>query len=231
MQKKKSPILDLNKDRLVFRILGFAFTFALLILVFSFTTFQKQKPEQKPIIGDGPVIIDIPLVKEEEKKEPQKPEPPLAKSKIEIVEDDKNFTEPDLDKLFEDLKVTNIPIDIGPNESIPKIEDEPIIDPNSLEVQIRFNGGDEAFSQFISDNLIYPSYQEAEGIEGVVWVNFIVDKDGNITEVNTEGSAELEFIAEAKRVIKLSSGMWLPAEYRKKRVKSRVKMSIAFEIK
>lgn len=230
MQKKKSPVLDLNKDRLIFRILGFAFTFALLILVFSFTTFQKRKSSvtTTPVSSDK---IETIILEKKKPEEQLKPTPPLSQTEIEKVADDEEFEEPDLDELFDPNKTPDIPFDIDPNKPKDDFDQDIIFDINVTEVQIAFKGGDEAFSQFISDNLVYPPYHEAEGIEGVVWVNFVVDRDGNVTDVNTEGDVDMEFAEEAKRVIKMTNGMWLPAEYKKKRVKSRIKMSIAFEIK
>ncbi|HEY1046178.1 MAG TPA: energy transducer TonB [Bacteroidia bacterium] len=230
MQKKKSPILDLNKDRLIFRILGFAFTFALLILVFSFTTFEKRKSIATiaPVSSDK---IETIILEKEKPEEKLKPTPPLSQTEIEKVADDEEFKEPNLDDVFDPSITPEIIYEFYPNESKDEINDEIIEDPKILEVQIAFKGGDEAFSQFISDNLVYPPYHEAEGNEGVVWVNFVVDKDGSVINVYTEGEVDMEFAEEAKRVIKMTSGMWLPAEYKKKRVKSRIKMSIAFEIK
>lgn len=46
----------------------------------------------------------------------------------------------------------------------------------------QFKGGDEAMFQFISKNLEYPSWEEKEHIEGIVYVRFIIDTEGNCIE-------------------------------------------------
>ena len=62
----------------------------------------------------------------------------------------------------------------------------------------------ETIMQDILDNLTYPFDAAAEGIQGKVWVRFIVDKDGYVTNITSSGPEQGELLeAEAERIIKL----------------------------
>jgi TonB family protein len=59
--------------------------------------------------------------------------------------------------------------------------------------------GDEAFWQLIVDRVVYPEYEKSMNIEGTVFVNFVVEKDGTPThfKINrgVEGGAGLDSVA------------------------------------
>ena len=56
----------------------------------------------------------------------------------------------------------------------------------------------------ILENLTYPFDAASQGIEGRVWVRFIVDKEGYVTNITTEGPANGELLEEeAKRLVTL----------------------------
>ena len=62
----------------------------------------------------------------------------------------------------------------------------------------------ETLVHYILDNLIYPFDAAAEGIHGRVWVRFIIDKDGYVTEITTKGPENGVLLEkEAKRLIGL----------------------------
>ena len=46
-----------------------------------------------------------------------------------------------------------------------------------------FPGGDKGFHQFIADNIKYPAEAKGEGLKGRVFVNFIVEPDGSVSDI------------------------------------------------
>lgn len=54
---------------------------------------------------------------------------------------------------------------------------------NKAEIDPSFTGGDKAMMTYLRDNLQYPKAAEDKGVEGTVFVNFIVDEKGNVREV------------------------------------------------
>lgn len=94
-----------------------------------------------------------------------------------------------------------------------------------------FPGGDAAMYAYIGSNLNYPQLAFENGIQGKVIVQFVVQPDGSITDVQTLGSNKLGYglEEEAIRVVK-SMPRWQPAIHRNKAVPVRFRLPINYEI-
>ena len=90
-------------------------------------------------------------------------------------------------------------------------------------------GGMEAFYKFVRKNLKYPSQARRMGIEGKVYVQFVVDKDGTITDVKAVKGIGAGCDEEAVRVIN-KSPRWNPPKQRGKPVKQRIILPITFQL-
>ena len=66
----------------------------------------------------------------------------------------------------------------------------------------QFQGGDSALVEYITHNVHYPQAEKAQGIQGKVFVGFVVEKDGSISNVEVKRGIGEECDAEAVRVIK-----------------------------
>lgn len=95
-----------------------------------------------------------------------------------------------------------------------------------VEIESSYPGGEPAWARFLLKNFQYPEAAAANGIQGVVMVQFIVDREGNVSEVQAV-SGPTELRAEAVRVIR-KSGLWVPAEQNGRHVKSYKQQSIRF---
>lgn len=73
-----------------------------------------------------------------------------------------------------------------------------------------FPGGDEAWFNFLNDNMTYPALAKKQGIQGKVWVSFIVDKEGNVSNVKVARGIGGGCDEEAIRVVSMSP-KWNPA--------------------
>lgn len=89
--------------------------------------------------------------------------------------------------------------------------------------------GIESFYNYISKNLNYPTAAKRKGIEGKVVVSFVIDKKGEITEVEAKNDIGGGCKEEAERVIK-SSPKWNPSKQRGKIVKTRKTIPIVFKL-
>jgi periplasmic protein TonB len=97
-----------------------------------------------------------------------------------------------------------------------------------VEIESEYPGGMSAWQRFLNRNLRYPQEAIDQNVEGYVTVQFIVDKEGNVSDVEAvSGPAELR--AEAVRVIK-KSGKWTPAIQNGRKVKSYKKQPIGFRL-
>ncbi len=88
----------------------------------------------------------------------------------------------------------------------------------------------ETFIHNVLDNLIYPFDAAAEGIEGIVWVRFIVDTDGYIKNISTKGPENgLLLEKEAERLISLLP-KFIPGKYNNNYVNVEYFMPIDFRL-
>lgn len=66
---------------------------------------------------------------------------------------------------------------------IPEVEDTMVYDSWKVEKMPKFVGGDEALYKWIQDNIKYPKELKEIGIEGIVGIQFVVDKDGKVKNI------------------------------------------------
>ena len=93
-----------------------------------------------------------------------------------------------------------------------------------------FPGGMEAMIQFISSNIQYPADAQKQKVDGRVLVNFVVEKDGSITEVKVVKPTFPSLDAEAVRVVK-AMPKWKPGYQKGQAVRVQFTMPINFSLK
>lgn len=82
-----------------------------------------------------------------------------------------------------------------------------------VQQKAEYPGGNAALSEFLKNNVHYPDSAYAAGIQGKVIVEFIIQKDGSVTDVHVVRSVEPSLDAEAVRVVSLTKN-WIPAKNR-----------------
>ena len=91
------------------------------------------------------------------------------------------------------------------------------------------NGGLEGLFQLLSKNLKYPATARQHGIEGSVFVSFIVERDGTLTDTKVVKGIGGGCDEEAVRVVQLSSP-WVPGMQRGKPVRCRFVLPVKFHL-
>ena len=106
-------------------------------------------------------------------------------------------------------------------------------DPNKVytivEQQPEFEGGNGAMFKFIQKNMKYPATARRMGIEGSVFVSFVVDTEGKISEVQTVKGISADCDKEAIRVIQMMP-RWKPGKQNGRPVKVRFVLPIKFQL-
>jgi len=97
-----------------------------------------------------------------------------------------------------------------------------------LSSEAGYEGGLEGVARFIGKELKYPKEARRQGIQGVVYTTFIVEKDGSSSNVKVAKSVHPLLDNEAIRI--LSKMKWEPAMYRGKIVRSRYVFPIKFKL-
>lgn len=91
-----------------------------------------------------------------------------------------------------------------------------------------YPGGEDARAKFIRDNLVYPDSAIKKGLEGKVYLQFIVETDGSVSNVKAIRKFDEDCANEAIRVIKLMK--WNPGKQRGKAVRVKVVLPIVFKL-
>ena len=98
-----------------------------------------------------------------------------------------------------------------------------------VEEQPQFPGGTQAMMKFLGENIIYPAEAHKNGIQGRVIVNFVVNKDGSLSDINIVRGQDPLLDAEAMRVISTMPN-WKPGMQRGEAVNVRYTLPIVFRL-
>jgi protein TonB len=97
-----------------------------------------------------------------------------------------------------------------------------------VEIESEFPGGSRAWLNFLSSHLTYPKKAVRKRIEGTVVLQFIVDKDGSISDLSALTGDPI--LAEAALKAMVDSPRWKPAMQNGRLVKSYKKQPIVFRL-
>lgn len=84
-------------------------------------------------------------------------------------------------------------------------------------------------SKWIAKNVKYPQIAAENGVQGKVFMNFVIEKDGSITDVKVLRGVDPALDKEAIRVIK-SMPKWKPGKQRGKPVRVSFNLPIVFQL-
>jgi protein TonB len=163
------------------------------------------------------------IVKDEEVKEDEKPPEveKLEETQISLVNQEGVKDEGIVAPPVEDAGK-------GVVEAPRKVEEDWDKTFTKVEIESEYPGGAAAWMRYLNRNLRYPQEAIDNEIQGTVIVQFIVDKEGKVSDVEAISGPE-ELRAEAVRVIK-KSGKWTPAVQNGRQVKSYKKQPIVFRL-
>lgn len=170
----------------------------------------KEKPKENlpPPPPPPPKVDQVKFVKPVvAKAEEVTEEPP----KVEEIKDKKIGAE--TIKGDPDAELSVEPVGNGPSQVVE--EDNSIYNTAGIEVKPDFPGGLEKFYKFVGKNFQVP---EEEGLKGKVFVTFVVEKDGSLTDIKVIRDIGYGTGKEAIRVLK-SCPKWNPGEQNGKKVR------------
>ena len=108
-------------------------------------------------------------------------------------------------------------------------ENSDILDATGVEVYPEFEGGMKGWAKYLQRNLNYPLDAQEIGKQGKVFISFVVERDGSISNVMLVKGVYNSMDQEALRVIK-KSPHWKPGKQNGRNVRVRYNMPISFAI-
>ena len=224
MEAKKSPKADLENKKTIFIQIGLVIALAVVFVAFEWKTYEKTVEDiGKREVMDIPEEI-IPIT--EQKVKPPPPPPPKQVVKIRVVEDDVEVE----DDIIIDVEATEdteveiyVPVEMDEDEA----EEAQIF--MVVESMPKFPGGENALNRYLAENIKYPQMAKESGIQGRVFVTFVVERDGSVTDVKVLRGIGGGCDEEAIRVVK---GMprWSAGKQRGKPVRVQFNLPIKFTL-
>lgn len=225
MQLKKSPKASLEDKKFTYVLVGLVFVLSVCYVALEWTEKEVTKYE----VADMDFQFEEEIEIQQTSQETPPPPPPPAVQEVEVlnvVEDDVETEEIEINT--EDKKDVEVVIQ-APVEVVEEEEEEEVVFV-VVEDMPEFPGGQQALFQYLSENVKYPTMAQENGVQGRAICQFVVNKDGNIVDVEvvrSSGDASLD--KEAVRVIK-SMPKWKPGKQRGKAVRVKYTVPVNFRL-
>jgi len=213
LEIKEARVKGERKLQPLFFHIGMSVSLLLMILAFNWKSYDTSLVDLGSLDADAEEFIDIPISRQPPPPPPEKvPEVYLIKE----VEDEEIIEELDL----------NLDVEVTSDQKIevieyvaPEIEEEVIEEIFTIvENAPEPVGGLAAFNKYLSENVKYPTRALNMGIGGMVFVQFVVEKDGSLTEAKVVKGIGAGCDEEALRVIN-NAPKWIPGKQRGKAVR------------
>ncbi|MDR3095055.1 MAG: energy transducer TonB [Bacteroidales bacterium] len=229
MELKKSDRANLEKRRGLFIEIGLLVALAVVFVAFEWSSAPSK--EMNGYQATEEVIEEEEMmVTRQETPPPPPPEPPRVADILAIVD---NSVQVNTDFSIDMETDQNQSIEIVQFQETVKVveEEEEEVMFAVLEDKPMFNGkpAEEGFREYVGKNTIYPPVATENGVSGKVIVEFLIEKDGSVSNVKVLRGVDPSLDAEAVRVIK-ASPKWTPGKQRGKTVKVKYQFPVNFKL-
>ena len=223
MEAKKTDQADLTKKTTFFFSIGLMVTMSLIVTAFEWKNYDDSIID---LMGKNTnsfeETMEVPPT-----EQPPPPAPTIQQPQVIEV--------PDEEEIKDDIKV-NLDVEVTDETKVeeivvqaeqPKEETEEIF--NVVEESAAPKGGMQAFYKYVGEKIKYPAQARRMGIEGRVFVEFVINKDGSLSDVRSIKGIGAGCDEEAVRIIQ-SAPAWSPGKQRGKAVKQRYTLPIIFKL-
>lgn len=226
MEAKKSEKVDLYKKKNLFRSLGLMISMMLVVMAFQWKTYDKVQVDLKVRdVNTFEQVFEIPPTQ-------QPPPPPPQMMQTQVVE------VPNEEEIKDEIKVV-LDIEVTDQTKVEQIVIQAQVPEPEQEESDRIftiveetaspKGGLAAFYQYVKENINYPPQAKRMGIQGRVFVEFVIAKDGSLTDVHIVKGIGAGCDEEAVRIVQ-AAPPWNPGKQRGKPVKQRYTLPIIFKM-
>ncbi len=222
MQAKKTPKANLETKKVIWIQLGLIIALVIVFVSLEWKSYEKRELDlgQREVIDITEEIIPI----TEQKVKPPPPPPPKQTLVINIVEDDVEIEDDEFEIDAEADEDTEV------EEYIPVEMEEDIVEEAEIftvvESMPSFPGGEAALYKYLSKTN-YPTMAQESGVQGRVYVTFVVEVDGSITDIRILRGIGGGCDEEAMRVVK-AMPRWNPGRQRGQSVRVQFNLPVRF---
>ncbi|MCQ2260805.1 MAG: energy transducer TonB [Bacteroidales bacterium] len=228
MEAKKSSKADLEKRRGLYLELGLVAILAVCLVAFNIKSYDNDVKEvtKRTVAEEVEEVVLNTMEKETPPPPPEEPEVP--QTELKIVDNDATITN---EAVVFDADAKNAEnTEIKP--VVTEIEDEDVEETIYVVVEEEpdFPGGMEALLKYLQDNIQYPQLAKENNITGKVFVTFVVEKDGRVTQVKLLRDIGGGCGNEAMRVVK-AMPKWKPGKQQGRPVRTQFNLPVVFNLR
>ena len=225
MQLKKNPQASLEDKKLTYVLIGLAFVLSICYVALEWTEHEVTKYE----VADTEFLFEDEIDIQQTTQETPPPPPPPAVQEVEVL----NVVEDDVETETIEINTEDdkdVEVVIAPPVEAPAEEEEEEVIFVVVESMPEFPGGAQAMMRYIAENIKYPVIAQENGIQGRVICQFVVEKDGKVSDIQVvRSSGESSLDKEAQRVIG-SMPKWKPGKQRGKPVRVKYTLPVNFRL-
>lgn len=225
MEIKKAPKVDLEKKKGIFFEIGLVLALGILLYAFEWKTETKKTQDMQGSEVEQVEEEIIPVTTQNTPPPPPPPPAPKLTDLINIVDNDQDIDD-ELEITDADDETENTVVDVTKFDDFSEEDTGEAEIFQVVEKMPSFNGN---MNKWLKDNLKYPILAQENGISGRVFVAFVVEKDGSITDVKVARSVDPSLDKEAVRVVK-AMPKWNPGQQRNKPVRVAFTVPINFTL-
>jgi protein TonB len=225
MEEKKSPKANLENKKLMFTQIGLIISLAIAWLAFEHKSYDKREIDPSLLRTAEVVEEELVEITKQEEQKPQPVEVPKQTTQLEIVQDDVEVEDIEINAEVDQTEVIEEYV-------APEIEEEEVVEQEIFQIveeMPSFPGGDQKMLEYIAKNIKYPQIARESGIQGRVFISFVVEPDGSVSNVKVLRGIGGGCDEEAMRVVK-SMPKWKPGKQRGKPVRVSYNLPVNFRL-
>lgn len=216
---KKYPEADITEHSSTFVGIGMIFSLAVMITAFSWPTYDKVVVANMNLEAIEEIEVEPPQTLREPPPPPPPPPPEIVVVEDEeIIEEEPEFEIPEIEE--------ETVIDI------PEVEEEEVVEDEIFKIvedMPEFPGGQAGLLKYLG-GITYPPIARENDIEGTVYIQFVVDKTGAVTQVTVARSSKDKILDEAALSHVKKMPKWAPGKQRGKPVRVQYVVPIRFKL-
>ena len=229
MPNKKSFKSDLERRRFIFFAIG-----CIVALSLSWVTLDLLATTEKvkAVVNDDPETATV-----NEFIPPETDIKPVEENKQEIMKDNTEILFKIVDNTKKQTFEGFFPQDFDPDMAIEEWDGPEVVETEPeteapfvfVEKMPEFPGGAKALNEYLNNNLVYPTPAKEAGAQGTVLVEFVVEKDGSVSNATVKVGQFPALDEEALRVVR-SLPKWKPGEANGRKVRVYYNIPINFSL-
>lgn len=226
MEVKKAPKADLESKKTLFFEIGLALALGILLYAFEWKSETSKAKDMDTTTQVQEVEESIPVTQQNTPPPPPPPPAPKLADLIDIVENEQDVDD-ELEITDAEDESENTVVDVTKFDDFNEEDtgEQEIF--QIVETMPSFPEGNP--TKWINKNIKYPVLAQENGIQGKVFIQFVIEKDGSITDVKVARGVDASLDKEAMRVVK-AMPKWNPGKQRGKPVRVAYTLPINFQL-